>query len=79
VIRDPLVEGRALEVEPSGLDELHEKLRVVHDLVVTAELRILVLQHVEAVWALRHDLLHAEAVQRFDVLHRQHLEDVFVA
>ena len=56
-----------------------EQLRVVHDLVVAAELRVLVLQRVEAVRALRDDLLHAEAVERLDVLHRQHLEDVLVA
>ncbi len=53
--------------------------RVVHDLVVAAELRVLVLQRVEAVRALRDDLLHAHAVERLDVLHREHLEDVLVA
>ena len=48
-------------------------------LVVPAELRVLVQQRVEAVGALRDDLLHAHAVERLDVLHRQHLEDVLVA
>ena len=52
---------------------------MVHDLVVAAELRVLVLQRVEAVRALRDDLLHAHAVERLDVLHREHLEDVLVA
>ena len=52
---------------------------MVHDLVVAAELRVLVLQHVEAVRALRDDLLHAHAVERLDVLHGEHLEDVLVA
>ena len=68
----------ASESRPS-VDELAEQLRVVHHLVVAAELRVLVLQRVEAVRALRDDLLHAEAVERLDVLHRQHLEDVLVA
>ena len=52
---------------------------MVHDLVVPAELRVLVLERVEAVRALRDDLLHAQPVERLDVLHREHLEDVLVA
>ena len=49
------------------------------DLVVAAELRVLVLQRVEAVRALGDDLLHAHAVEHLDVRHRQHLEQVLVA
>ena len=64
---------------PTVGDELHEQLGVVHDLVVAVELGVLVLQGVEAVRALRDDLLHAETVERLDVLHREHLEDVLVA
>ena len=41
--------------------EIVEQLRVVDHLVVAADLRVLVLQHVEAVRALRDDLLHAHA------------------
>src|ERR1700716_2595108 len=52
---------------------------MVDDLVVAAELGILVLQRVEAVGALRDDLLHAEAVEGLDVLGGEHLEDVLVA
>ena len=52
---------------------------MVHDLVVAAELRVLVLQRVEAVRALRDDLLHAHAVEHLDVGHGQHLEEVLVA
>ena len=52
---------------------------MVDHLVVAAELRVLVLDHVEAVRALRDDLAHAHAVERLDVLHREHLEDVLVA
>ena len=51
----------------------------MHHLVVAAQLRVLVEQRVEAVRALRDDLLHAHAVERLDVLRRQHLEDVLVA
>ncbi len=49
------------------------------DLVVAAELRVFVLQHVEAVRALGDDLLHLHAFEGLDVLHREHLEDVLVA
>ena len=56
-----------------------EQLAVVYDLVVTAELGVLVGECVEAVWALGDDLLDAHRVERLDVLHGQHLEDVLVA
>ena len=79
VVGDALVERRAGERQAAVGDELVEQLGVVHDLVVAAELRVLVLQRVEAVRALRDDLLHAHAVERLDVLHREHLEDVLVA
>ena len=79
VVRDALFERRAREREPAVAHELVEQLRVVDHLVVAADLRVVVLQHVEAVRALRDDLLHAHAVERLDVLHREHLEDVLVA
>ena len=66
------------ESRPSR-DELVEQLAVVHHFVVAAELRVVVLDHVEAVRALRDDLLDAHRVERLDVLHREHLEDVLVA
>ena len=52
---------------------------MVHHLVVAAELWVFVLQRVEAVGALRDDLLYAHAVEHFDIRHRQHLEEVLVA
>ena len=79
MVHDALVEPGVLEVELARLDERLEELAVVHDLVVAAELRVLVLQRVEAVRALRDDLLHAHAVERLDVLRGEHLEDVLVA
>ena len=63
VVHDPLVEPGAGHVELPGLDQLLEELAVVDDLVVAAELRVLVQQRVEAVRALRDDLLHAHAVR----------------
>src|SRR3712207_8952323 len=59
------------QVEAPRLDEPFQELAVVHDLVVAAQLRVLVLQRVEAVRALRDDLLHAHAVERLDVLDRK--------
>ena len=79
VVRDALGERRARHRQAPVGDQLHQELRVVDHLVVAVELRVLVLQRVEAVRALRDDLLHAEAVERLDVLHREHLEDVLVA
>ena len=79
VVRDPLLERRLADVEPPVVDQLLEQLGVVDDLVVAAELRVLVEQRVEAVRALGDDLLHAHAVEHLDVRHRQHLEQVLVA
>ena len=61
------------------LDQLLQQLTVVHDLVLAAELWILVLQRVEAVRALGDDLAHAHAVEHLDVGHGEHLEQVLVA
>ncbi len=52
VVGDPLLERRSRDVELTRVDELLEQLAVVDDLVVAAELRVLVLQRVEAVRAL---------------------------
>ena len=61
------------------VDEPLEELRVVHDLVVAAELGVLVGEGVEAVRALGDDLLHAHRVEGLDVLGCEHLEQVLVA
>jgi len=52
-------------------DQLLEQLAVVDDLEVATELWVLVQQRVEAVRALRDDLLHAHPVERLDVRHRE--------
>ena len=57
VVGDPLLERRPADVEAAVGDQLLEQLAVVHDLVVAAELRVLVEQRVEAVRALGDDLL----------------------
>src|ERR671910_1268228 len=79
VVDDPLVEPGVAHVEPALGNEPLEQLAVVDDLVVAAELRVLVAERVEAVGALGDDLAHAHAVERLDVLHGEHLEDVLVA
>ena len=79
VVGDALLERRAGEREAAVAHELVEELAVVHHLVVAAELRVVVLDHVEAVGALRDDLRDAHRVERLDVLHGEHLEDVLVA
>src|SRR5664279_878509 len=80
VIGDQLVD-RLDRREPSLGNQAAEQLRVVHDLEVTAELRVLVGQGVEAVRAGRDDLQRCgtgDRVQGFDVLHPQHLEQELV-
>ena len=79
VVHEAVLERSIADVEASVVDQDLEQLAVVDDLVVPTELRILVGQRVEAVGALGDDLLDAHRVERLDVLHRQHLEDVLVA
>ena len=67
--------------EPAGRDEPGQERRVVDDRVVPAELAVLVADGVEAVRAGCDDrpLAHPVLVERLDVAHREHLEDVVVA
>ena len=60
-------------------DEPVEQLGVVHDLVLAAELRVLVLDGVEAVRAGDDDLGRADLVEGLDVLLGEHLEEELVA
>ena len=61
------------------LDQVRDELAVVHHLVVTAEVRILVLYRVKAVGARSHYLLDVIFLERLDVLLRQRLVQVLVA
>ena len=79
MVDDTLVELSVGEVEAPLVNEPLEELRVVHDLVVAAELGVLVGERVEAVRALGDDLLHAHRVEGLDVLGCEHLEQVLVA
>ena len=71
--------------QPPLLHQLAQQLGVVDDLVVAAELRVLLAERVEAVRAGGHDLAHARdaalegGVQGLDVLLRQLLEEELVA
>src|SRR6185437_10120908 len=79
VIGDTLVERRTGQREATVGHELGEELAVVDYLVVSAELRILVLDDVEAVRTLSNDLAYTHGVERVDVLHGEHLKYVLVA
>ena len=59
--------------------ELGDQLAVVHDLVVAAEVAVLVAERVEAVRAAGDDLRHAGLVERAHVLLGLRLEQVLVA
>src|SRR5947209_2145762 len=76
-VRERPLAGRRHELALA--DELGEERGVVHDLVLAAEVRVLVPERVEAVRARRDDLLNAGAVQRGHVLAREALERVLVA
>src|SRR5882762_1455343 len=65
--------------ESACIDEFLEKLRVVDDLVVPAEIRVLVLDRVEAVRARRDDPPHAIAVQGLDVRLDHRLCEVLIS
>ena len=74
----PVVAGRRARRprdrrEPPGRDEPGEERRVVDDLVVPAQLAVLVADRVEAVRAGGHDrpLAHPVAVERLDVARRR--------
>ena len=79
VVHDPLVEFGTVEIKSPLVDEPLKELAVMHDLVVAAELGVLVGERVEAVRALGDDLLHAHRVEGLDVLGCEHLEQVLVA
>jgi hypothetical protein len=78
VVGDLLVDRRDRGELAVG-DKPGQQLGVVHDLVVAAELGVLVRDRVEAVRAARHDLAGAGLVQRLDVLLGQHREHELVA
>ena len=60
-------------------DEVVNELGMVHHVVVAAELRVLILDGVEAVGARRNNLAHSVGVHQFDVHLGQRLEQVLVA
>ena len=67
--------GRDLPVADEPVDEL----RVVDDLVLAAELGVLVGERIERMRVAGDDALHAEAVQRLDQRLRERLEEHLVA
>src|SRR6185503_5499800 len=77
VVRDG-ADRRGLRLELAVLVEPVDQLRVVNDLEVGAELRVVVAQRVEAMRARRHDLLRVDRRQRLDVLLGEHLEQHLV-
>src|SRR6266508_2481087 len=78
VKRDRRVE-RLRRRDPSGGDQLLDDLRVMEHLVAPAELGELVLDRVEAVWAVGDDLPEAVPFDRFDVLLLDGLVQVLLA
>src|SRR5437016_5476462 len=65
--------------EPTRVDQFAKELGVVDDVVSPAEIRIFVLQRVEAVRTSRDDSRDRVAVQRLDVPHDHRLRQIFVA
>ena len=79
MVRDGLRRPGATGVSRPALTRSLSSWRVVHDLVVAAELRVLALERVEAVRAGDDDLRRLDLVEHLDVLHRLHLEEELVA
>ena len=73
------VGGVAFRLEPPGTDELLQQLAVVDDLVLAAELRVVVAKTVDAVRAVGHDPPHAVLEERRDVLLGKLSEEQLVA
>ncbi len=74
-----LCSGVFIDVQSSVFKQSGEKLGMVHDLVIAAELWILVFQAVEAVGAGGQYLFHVVPLENLDVLLAEGLEKVFVA
>ena len=74
MVDEPAVQLGVGDVELAGFDQPLQELAVVDDLVVSAQLRVLVAQRVEAVGALGDDLDHPHGVEGLDVLGGHHLE-----
>src|SRR6266702_4069030 len=69
----------AADLQLAVRDKPVDELQRVDDLVVPAELRVLVRDRVEAVRAARDDLPHAVLLEGLDVLLRLRLPEVLVA
>ena len=65
--------------QPTRVDQLLDELAVVDYLERAAELRVLVFERVEAVWAAGHHPLRLILIQALDIGLRQDLVQVFVA
>src|SRR5262249_59387985 len=78
VKRDRRVQ-RLRRLDPSLLDQRLDDLRVMENLVCPAELRVLVLNRVEAVRAVRDHLAEAVLLDRLHVLLRDGLVEVLLA
>src|SRR5207237_10825317 len=70
------VEHRLAGADPAIADQLRDHLRMVQDLEVPTELRVLVPQRSAAIRALGDDLLHGVSVQRLLVLLPEVLDPV---
>ncbi|CAB4603631.1 unannotated protein [freshwater metagenome] len=79
MVHNALFEFRVGEIKLAAVDEELKELAVMHDFVVATHLWVFVGKCVEAMRTLRDDFLHAHAIECFDVLRCEHLEDVFVA
>ena len=70
---------RALDLDAVRFQQLRDQLRVVDDLPVAAERRILVAQRIEGMGVARDDALDAQAREALDQRRRELLEQQFVS
>src|SRR5208282_6632851 len=65
-------------LEPPRPDQLRQELGLVHYIVASAEVRILILEIMEAMGALRDDAPGLVAIERLDILRRHGGVEIFV-
>src|SRR5712692_7351475 len=73
-----LVAQRLCRSNAAVLQQSGNELAVVHDLKMSPKLRILILQGIKTVRAMRHNLFDSVVLKRLNVLLGQHLKEIFV-
>ena len=66
-------------LQPAFIDKLYQKISVMNYFIMTAKLRVLVLQHIEAMRTCCYDLFYVVVIQCRDIVFHQHLSKILVS